>query len=136
MIYISGGSPASAGLDTICQEKILSSLQSLQDQIAELRSSIYSYLIDSRHSAGTTEGEKDCQGIVGTLFRVVMVILHTEPRPFIANIQSAIHSTVKHLRDQTENAMEWNTSLRYMRSSKCITDVLHDEVSQILQTGV
>ncbi|KAL5491851.1 hypothetical protein EMCRGX_G017216 [Ephydatia muelleri] len=39
MIYISGGSPASAGLDTICQEKILSSLQSLQDQIAELRSS-------------------------------------------------------------------------------------------------
>ena len=58
-----------------------------------------------------------------------MVILHTEPRPFIANIQSAIHSTVKHLRDQTENAMEWNTSLRYMRSSTCITDVLHDEVS-------
>eukprot|EP00731_Ephydatia_muelleri_P028867 Em0020g511a len=25
---------------------------------------LYSYLIDSRHSAGTTEGEKDCQGIV------------------------------------------------------------------------
>ena len=39
MIYILGGSPASAGLDTTCQEKILSSLQSLQDQIAELRSS-------------------------------------------------------------------------------------------------
>ena len=40
MICILGGSPASAGLDTTCQEKIrLSSLQSLQDQIAELRSS-------------------------------------------------------------------------------------------------
>ena len=39
MICILGGSPASVGLDTTCQEKILSSLQSLQDQIAELRSS-------------------------------------------------------------------------------------------------
>ena len=135
MIYILGGSPASAGLDTTCQEKnpLFSSKFAGSDSRVE---KLYSYLIDSRHSAGTTEGEKDCQGIVGTLFRVVMVILHTEPRPFIANIQSAIHSTVKHLRDQTENAMEWNISLRYMRSSTCITDVLHDEVSQILQTGV
>ena len=39
MICILGGSPASAGLDTTCQEKILSSLQSLLDQIAELKSS-------------------------------------------------------------------------------------------------
>ncbi|KAL5494109.1 hypothetical protein EMCRGX_G015384 [Ephydatia muelleri] len=118
MICILGGSPASAGLDTTCQEKILSSFQSLQDQIAVEK--LYSYHIDSCHSVGTTEGEKDCQGIVGTLFRVVMVILHTEPRPFIANIQSAIHSPVKHLHDQTENATEWNTSLSLKRRSKMV----------------
>eukprot|EP00731_Ephydatia_muelleri_P013905 Em0007g1215a len=51
-------------------------------------------------------------------------------------LSSAIHSTVKHLRDQTENAMEWNTSLRYMRSSTCITDILHDEVSDIANRRV
>ena len=136
MICILGGSPASAGLDTAtCQEKnpLFSSKFAGSDSKVE---KLYSYLIDSRHSAGTTEGEKDCQGIVSTLFRVVTVTLHTEQRPLITNIQSAIHSTVKYLRDQTENAMEWNTSLRYMRSSRCITDILHDEVSQILQTIV
>ena len=136
MIYILGGSPASAGLDTTCQEKILSSLQSFQDQIAELRSSTATS--STAATAPEPPKEKRIAKELSVRYFVLscMVILHTEPRPFIANIQSAIHSTVKHLRDQTENAMEWNTSLRYMRSSTCITDVLHDEVSQILQTGV
>lgn len=52
--------------------------------------------------------------------------LLTEPWP---PSQSAIHSTVKHLHDQIDNAMEWNTSLRYIQVHQshrrtCIIDIL------------
>ncbi|KAL5467259.1 hypothetical protein EMCRGX_G031462 [Ephydatia muelleri] len=83
MIYILGGSPASAGLDTTCQEKILSSLQSLQDQIAELRSSTAT----SSTAATAPEPPKE--------------------KRIAKELSSAIHSTVKYLRDQTENAMDF-----------------------------
>eukprot|EP00731_Ephydatia_muelleri_P014539 Em0008g259a len=104
MIYISGGSPASAGLDTICQEKILSSLQSLQDQIAELRSST----VTSSTAATAPEPPKE--------------------KRIAKELSSAIHSTVKHLRDQTENAMEWNTSLSF-------TDIANRRVTDEVVTA-
>eukprot|EP00731_Ephydatia_muelleri_P003695 Em0001g3695a len=104
MIYILGGSPASAGLDTTCQEKILSSLQSLQDQIAELRSSTAT----SSTAATAPEPPKE--------------------KRIAKELSSAIHSTVKHLRDQTENAMEWNTSLSF-------TDIANRRVTDEVVTA-
>ena len=89
----SGGSPASAGLQldsTTCQDKILDSLKSLQDLIAELKS------LTSSSSAAATAAELP------------------KEKKIAKELSSAIHSTVKHLRDQIDNAMEWNTSLRYM----------------------
>eukprot|EP00731_Ephydatia_muelleri_P007944 Em0004g282a len=102
--YASGGSPASAGLDTTCQEKILSSLQSLQDQIAELRSSTAT----SSTAATAPEPPKE--------------------KRIAKELSSAIHSTVKHLRDQTENAMEWNTSLSF-------TDIANRRVTDEVATA-
>eukprot|EP00731_Ephydatia_muelleri_P013884 Em0007g1194a len=43
-------------------------------------------------------------------------------------LSSAIHSTVKHLRDQTENAMEWNTSLSF-------TDIANRRVTDEVVTA-
>eukprot|EP00731_Ephydatia_muelleri_P010056 Em0005g642a len=104
MICILGGSPASAGLDTTCQEKILSSFQSLQDQIAELRSST----VTTSTAATASEPPKE--------------------KRIAKELSSAIHSPVKHLHDQTENATEWNTSLSF-------TDIANRRVTDEVVTA-
>ena len=89
MICILGGSPANAGLDTTCQEKILSSLQSLQDQIAELRSSTATSLTAA--TVPEPPKEKRIAKELSVCYFVLSCILHTEPRPFIANIHTVCH---------------------------------------------
>ena len=112
MYCILEGSPARAGSGsdaTSCQDKILAALKSLQDQVAELKSSTATS--STAATVAVPPKEKIAKELSVSSLVVTCYILINEP---LVPYQSAIHSTVKHLQDHIENAMEWNTSIRYM----------------------